>query len=175
MLLALHHLRLLFCFLSPSHCNPSLSTAPLFFPSHLLFSLHGSPLFPSLPFSYPGPKELLEEGGFIGGGRMESAMQKRQSVSQATHAASRKKEDDKVELRYLVLRSFLLLCAILHTLQIQSFLLLSLYFSRHNLFFFCKVVSAIFSSSFNRIDTHTLYKISLFAFFSSFSTCYLFQ
>ena len=47
-------------------------------------------------------KELLEEGGFIGGGgRMESVLQKRQSVSQFTHAASRKKEDDKV-LPYLV-------------------------------------------------------------------------
>ena len=105
---------------------------------------------------------------------MESAMQKRQSVSQATHAASRKKEDDKVEPRHLVLDSFLLMCAFEHTLQIQSFLL-RLYLSRHNPFFFCKVVSAISSSSFNRIDTHTLYKISLFAFFFSSSTCYLFQ
>ena len=59
---------------------------------------------------------MLEEGGFIGGGRMESAMQKRQSVSQATHAASRKKEDDKVEPRHLVLDSFLLMCAVWHTL-----------------------------------------------------------
>lgn len=64
---------------------------------------------------------MLEDGGYTGSGRMESVLQKRQSVSQSTHAASRRKEEDKVCCLFfsLVMTHVYVSCAP-HSIQIKT-------------------------------------------------------